>query len=113
MVVIESWEGRNVSMTSQVSTGEMAAGLTAGPGRGPGGQLLAALRPAGHCPAPGCGNQISLSRLMCRVHWYQIPRQLRDRVWATWRSGEGVLTAEQCDAVLTAIGVLSPGKNAA
>ena len=106
-------EGGNVSMTSQVSTGELAAGLTAGPGRGPGGQVMALLQPAGRCPVTGCGRQISLSRLMCRGHWYEIPKQLRDRVWATWRSGEGVLSAEHCEAVLSAIAILSPGIYAA
>ncbi len=102
-----------MSMTSQAPTGELAAGLTAGPGRGPGGQVMAVLLPADSCPVTGCGQQISPSRLMCRRHWYQIPRQLRDRVWATWRSGEGVLSDEHCEAVLSAIAFLSPGINAA
>lgn len=102
-----------MSMTSQAPAGELATGLTAGPGRGPGGQVMAVLRPTGSCPVTGCGRQISRSRLMCRRHWYQIPKQLRDRVWATWRSGEGVLSTEHCEAVLSAIALLSPGINAA
>jgi hypothetical protein len=40
---------------------------------------------------------------MCRGHWYQLPRQLRDLVWATWRSGEGALSPEHLEAVRLAI----------
>jgi hypothetical protein len=64
---------------------------------------MGAVRPAGSCPVTGCGEQIARSRLMCRRHWYLVPRQLRDRVWATWRSGDGVRSAEHQEAVLMAI----------
>jgi hypothetical protein len=64
---------------------------------------MASLRPASRCPVSRCGNQIDPSRLMCRVHWYLVPKQLRDRVWATWRSGRGAGSAEHQQAVLTAI----------
>ncbi len=74
---------------------------------------MAALPPAGSCAVIGCGNEISPSRLMCRGHWHQLPKRLRDRVWATWRSGEGALSAEHCEAVLAAITSLSPDINAA
>jgi len=52
---------------------------------------------------PGCGEQIDQSRLMCRRHWYAVPRPLRDRVWLTWRSGSGALDADHTDAVRLAI----------
>jgi hypothetical protein len=52
---------------------------------------------------PGCGKQIDLSRLMCRRDWYAIPRPLRDRVWATWRSGRDALDAGHQEAVYMAI----------
>jgi len=91
-------------MTRQQSARGTAAGLTAGRGRGPGGQSMAALQPGSRCPVTGCEEQIDPSRLMCRKHWYRVPRQLRDRVWATWRSGEGILSAEHQEAVLAAIG---------
>jgi hypothetical protein len=64
---------------------------------------MAALQPASSCPVIGCGEQIDPSRLMCRRHWYLVPRQLRDRVWATWLSGAGVLSTEHQEAVLMAI----------
>ena len=64
---------------------------------------MASLQPATRCPAAGCGNQIDPTRLMCRAHWYLVPRELRDRVWATWRSGTGAQSPEHRAAVLTAL----------
>jgi hypothetical protein len=86
-------------MTNEVTV----TALTGGRGRGPGGQPPTLPRQAGRCPVPGCGDQIDPSRLMCRRHWYRVPRQLRDQVWATWRSGQGALSREHQDAVRTAI----------
>jgi len=40
---------------------------------------------------------------MCRRDWYLVPRELRDQVWATWRSGQGAFTPEHQAAVLLAI----------
>jgi hypothetical protein len=40
---------------------------------------------------------------MCRAHWYRLSKELRDLVWATWRSGEGVLSSEHREAVRRAI----------
>ncbi len=94
-------------MTSQLAAEkageETAAGLTAGRGRGPGGQPMAVLLPAGRCPLAGCAEKIDPSRLMCRRHWYRVPKRLRDQVWATWRSGHGALSAAHQEAVLAAI----------
>ena len=55
------------------------------------------------CPISGCGEQIDPSRLMCRGHWYLVPKQIRDRVWATWRSGQGASSPEHREAVCLAI----------
>lgn len=91
-------------MTGELTMGgTTAAGLTAGRGRGPGGQPMAVLQPVGLCPVAGCGDRIDRSRLMCRRHWYLVPRELRGRVWATWRSGDGAQGAEHQEAVLMAI----------
>jgi hypothetical protein len=59
--------------------------------------------PSCRCPVPGCREPIDPSRLMCRAHWYRVPRHLRDLVWATWRSGEGALSSEHQQAVRVAI----------
>jgi len=77
--------------------------LTAGRGRGPGGHAGWPYAPAGCCPVPGCDEEIDVSRLMCRHDWYAVPKPLRDRVWATWRSGRGALRAEHQEAVRRAI----------
>lgn len=63
-------------------------------GRGPGSHL---------CPVPGCTHHVSPDRLMCRVHWYQVPRPLRDAVWASWRSGEGAGTEGHTAAIRAAV----------
>lgn len=38
------------------------------------------------CDAPGCDVVIPRGRLMCRSHWFQVPRQLREAINETWRS---------------------------
>jgi hypothetical protein len=70
------------------------AGHPRGPGRGPVSHL---------CPAAHCRQAVSPARLMCRRHWYQVPKNLRDAVWITWQSGNGVGTSAHTDAVLAAI----------
>lgn len=68
-------------------------------GRGPGSHL---------CPGPGCQLHVSPDRLMCRGHWYAVPKPLRDLVWATWRSGVGAGTPEHTDAIRAAIAAITP-----
>lgn len=69
-------------------------------GRGPGHPVQFTGHP---CKVPACPVTVAPDRLMCAPHWYQVPRALRDRVWATWRSGAGVLTAEYREAVRQAV----------
>jgi hypothetical protein len=73
-----------------------------GCGRGPRGHR-APLPDTSRCPVPGCCAQIDPTRLMCRHHWYQVPKQVRDQVWATWRSGTGASSFEHEQAVGMAI----------
>jgi hypothetical protein len=40
---------------------------------------------------------------MCRPHWYQVPKPLRDAIWATWRSGRGAGGPEHAAAIQAAI----------
>jgi hypothetical protein len=40
---------------------------------------------------------------MCRNHWYLVPKQIRDRVWATWQSGHRAFSPEHKEAVRKAI----------
>jgi hypothetical protein len=90
-------------MASQMNEVRARGKLVSGRGRGPGLPLPLARVQSRGCPVPGCDHLIDPSRLMCRRHWYVVPKQLRDQVWATWRSGEGVFSREHQDAVLEAI----------
>ena len=79
--------------------------ISGGHGKGPRGRLT--VLPVGSipCPVPGCPRQISKARLMCRRHWNLVPKELRDRVWATWQSGDGARSREHRHAVSAAITV--------
>jgi hypothetical protein len=90
-------------MTSQVAERQTPASLPKGRGKGPGGQSWLVLLPPGGCPVPGCSDSIDATRLICRRDWNLLPKKLRDQVWATWRSGEGVASPEHQLAVRRAI----------
>jgi hypothetical protein len=96
-------------VTRQLEEEPVVAPVPAGPGRGPCGLrgrlagLARASRSLVRCPVAGCRDQIDPSRLMCRRHWYLVPKQVRDRVWATWRSGQGALSMEHLEAVCMAM----------
>jgi len=42
---------------------------------------------------------VPYERLACRIHWYAIPRHLRDRVWEAYLSGSD----DHLDAVAEAV----------
>jgi len=90
--------------------GQNTAPVPGGTGRGPRGKLsgLAGLARSSRCPVPGCHTQIDPSRLMCRRHWYLVPKQIRDSVWATWRSGQGAFSSEHLETVHMAITACQP-----
>lgn len=37
------------------------------------------------CPVPACGVQVPTSRLACPRHWFMVPKDLRDEVWAAYK----------------------------
>jgi hypothetical protein len=41
------------------------------------------------CPAPDCRRQVTSDKLACRSCWYSLPRDIRARVWAGYRSEPG------------------------
>ena len=43
------------------------------------------------CPVPGCKDTHPPAHLMCRHHWYKVPKPLRDEVWDSYRR-DGVLS---------------------
>jgi hypothetical protein len=49
----------------------------------------AAERRATHtCHARGCTTHVQPEMLMCKTHWWLVPRKIRDAVWATYRHGQ-------------------------
>lgn len=44
------------------------------------------------CPVAGCTNKHDRSMLMCRGHWFSVPKPLRDELWRAYRSEEGVFS---------------------
>lgn len=37
------------------------------------------------CPIEGCDAGRATNQLMCKPHWYKVPKELRDKVWRTAR----------------------------
>ncbi len=90
-------------MSSWVPPGAGTTPVSGGPGRGPRRSLVGLTQRTARCSVPACSRPIDPTRLMCRHHWYAVPKEIRDRVWATWRSGQGALSPEHGQAVREAI----------
>lgn len=46
---------------------------------------------------------IQRDRLMCKYHWFLIPRYMRSRIWRYWDNGRGVWTKAYAEWVEKAI----------
>lgn len=57
------------------------------------------------CPAPGCTRRVPRNKLACAPHWYQLPEELRAKVWRTYRQ-HGMGSAEHTDAMLDAVAAM-------
>jgi len=86
--------------------------LPSGPGKGPGGALLALSSGPKRCPVIGCDERIDPSRLMCRRDWYLVPYEIRGRIWATWRSGETAFSAKHQATAHEAIALAQAARSA-
>jgi hypothetical protein len=47
------------------------------------------------CAAEGCQRMVQTTMLMCREHWYQVPKPIRDRVWAAYNNLQRAQHAEE------------------
>lgn len=56
------------------------------------------------CAAYRCNMQVPDNMLMCRPHWFKVPKALRDGIWETYRRGP---TAEYRANVREAIRVVA------
>lgn len=45
------------------------------------------MRTTHDCAAEGCTTQCKTGMLMCRKHWFMVPKPLRDDVWSGWNNG--------------------------
>lgn len=43
-----------------------------------------------HCHWPGCERQVPPAVWGCRPHWFTLPKDLRDRIWRTYKIGQEV-----------------------
>jgi hypothetical protein len=59
------------------------------------------------CPVEGCTERHKRSLLMCRSHWYQVPKNLRDELWAAYKHS-GVLSERYLDVRESCIEAVEP-----
>jgi hypothetical protein len=45
--------------------------------------------------------------LMCRPHWFMVPKALRDAVWDAWAGGLGAGSPAHREAILAAVGAVN------
>lgn len=41
------------------------------------------------CAARGCTRGRSAGQIFCSTHWYQVPKELRERIWKLYRAEQG------------------------
>lgn len=42
------------------------------------------------CHWPGCKREVPPKMWGCRPHWFKLPKDLRDLIWATYRPGQEI-----------------------
>jgi hypothetical protein len=41
------------------------------------------------CHWPECKTQVPPAMWGCKAHWFRLPQALRNRIWSTYRPGQG------------------------
>ncbi len=41
-----------------------------------------------HCHWPGCAAQVPPAQWGCKTHWFRLPKEMRDRIWAAYQPGQ-------------------------
>jgi hypothetical protein len=57
------------------------------------------------CPIHGCRNKRKRDQVMCAGHWFQVPAELRNRIWIFYRDSPG--SAAHLGAIREAIQVVN------
>lgn len=55
------------------------------------------------CPVPGGDREVSDSMLMCRKHWFTVPKALRVALYAAWQNGAGQGSVEHYAAMAACV----------
>ena len=42
------------------------------------------------CHWPGCDKQVPPAMWGCSLHWFKIPKELRDKIWLAYRPGQEI-----------------------
>lgn len=42
------------------------------------------------CHWPSCDIEVPPRMWGCRAHWFKLPKQIRNRIWATYRPGQEI-----------------------
>ena len=42
------------------------------------------------CHWPGCTKEVPPALWGCRMHWFALPKHLRDEIWRTYRPGQEI-----------------------
>lgn len=61
---------------------------------------------AHHCHAAGCKAAVPPQMLMCKRHWFMVPKAAQSRIWATYREGQcddWQITHEYAEAARAAV----------
>lgn len=51
------------------------------------------------CHWTGCTKQVPPAMWGCKTHWYALPKQIRDRIWRTYRPGQEITATPSRDYV--------------
>ena len=43
-----------------------------------------------HCHRPRCETPVPPAQFACRPHWFELPRALRDAIWAAYEPGQEI-----------------------
>ena len=68
------------------------------------------------CHARGCEKSCPPKHLMCKAHWFKVPKALRDAVWSAYVPGQEVSKDptsewhEAADAAIASVGVVAPDR---
>lgn len=40
------------------------------------------------CHWPGCGQQVPPAMWGCRLHWFKLPKEIRNKIWLAYQIGQ-------------------------